>query len=207
MKPSTKGVHNGSLALNAKVEMRERVLELITPAHVFDAYCGPTGEMWSAVWNRAASYVGCDEVYVPFDPRRRFVGDNKRVMRAIDLSVYNVFDLDSFGHPWDQVLILAARRIWSRGERGAVILTWSDHSIRWGYASHALATIAGLKDRAVGPKAETSVMPMAVRGFFDRANVKPLAAWNARGKSRPGPRTGSYQMTYTAIVFEGLGAS
>lgn len=201
---STVGVHNGGLAMKAKVEMRERVLDHVKPAHVFDAFCGPDGEMWRAVWNRAASYVGCDKVYKFGDPRRRFVGDNTRVMRSINLGAYNVFDLDAFGEPWEQLLIVAALRPWQAGERGAVILTWSDLGTRWGYASHALASAAGLGSREIGRKAEVSVTAMAIRGFFARARVKPLTAWDARGNSTG---KGSNQQSYTAIVFEGLAAS
>lgn len=201
MKPNTKGTHNGARAVHAKLEMRERVLEHVTPARVFDAFCGPDGEMWRAVWSRAASYVGCDEVYVPFDPRRRFVGDNRRVMRAIDLQAFNVFDLDAFGEPWEQLTILAARRTWQDGERGAIILTWSDLKTRWGYASHALASAAGLKTLKVGKGADLSVTPMAIRSFFRAANVKPVKSWSARGSSTG---RGSNKQSYSAIVFDGL---
>jgi|GEM_PF-1770099 len=199
-----KGEHNGALALRAKVGMRMSVLEHVKPAHVFDAYCGPSGEMWRAVWKRAASYVGCDEVYEPFDPRRRFVGDNRTVMRAIDLQAYNVFDLDAFGEPWEQLTILSVRRTWQAGERGAVILTWSDLKTRWGFASHALASLSGLGSLKVGRKADVAITPMAIRSFFARSNVHPLQAWNASGGSTG---KGSNKQTYTAIVFEGLGAA
>jgi hypothetical protein len=35
---------------------------------------------------------------------------NWRVMRAIDLAPINVFDFDGWGEPWEQVIMLAARR-------------------------------------------------------------------------------------------------
>ena len=48
---------------------------------------------------------------------------NLRLMRAIDLKRFNVFDLDAHGSPWKQWLILLARRPMLPGERIAVILT------------------------------------------------------------------------------------
>ncbi len=198
-----KVLHNGARALNAKIAMRRSVLEHVAPAHVFDAFCGPDGEMWREVWRDAAGYVGCDEVYVPFDPRHRFVGDNRRIMRAIDLQAFNVFDLDAFGDPWEQLTILGARRRWSAAERGALLLTWNDVHTRIGGASHALAQAAGLKDRkSRGSDAEQVITPMAVRRFLRTSRVKPLRFWKAYGISSEG---GSTHMSYWAIVFDGIG--
>ena len=88
---------------------------------MFDAFAGE-GVLFRQVWHRAVSYVGCDLKWYR-DERLMFVADNHRVMRAIDLSAFNVFDIDSWGSPWDQVLILAARRPLAAGERLGLVLT------------------------------------------------------------------------------------
>jgi hypothetical protein len=167
--------------------------------------------MWSAVWKRASDYVGVDEVYKPWDPRRRFVGDNRIVMRAVDLQPFNVFDLDAFGDPWEQLVILAARRKWAPGERGAVLLTWRDSHTRWKFVSHALADAAGLSSREV--KAGAPLSQVALRRFFDRSRVAPCGAWGARGysttalasrKSADIFKGGNLDQSYLAVIFDGL---
>ena len=65
--------------------------------------------MWREVWHEAAAYVGCDLKWYR-DERLAYVADNRRVLRAIDLKPFNVFDFDAWGAPWEQVLILIARR-------------------------------------------------------------------------------------------------
>jgi len=118
--PASK-VHNS--AGSPKIELRRRVLEHVKPARVLDVFCGPEGLMWAEAWREAESYVGIDRVWKPEDERRRFVGDNLRILRAIDLAPFNVFDLDAFGSPWKHAVILAERRRWAAGERGALVLT------------------------------------------------------------------------------------
>ena len=106
-----------------KVKIRQSVLAAITPekARVFDAFAG-AGEMWKHVWKDAADYVGCDEKWHD-DDRCCYVGDNHRVMRAIDLAPFSVFDFDAWGSPWDQLTILAARRKLEKGETMGLVLT------------------------------------------------------------------------------------
>ena len=63
-------------------------------ASVFDAFAGE-GQMFKAVWCQAARYVGCDkDAWYPQDERMAFAKcDNRRVLRAVDLRGYNIFDL------------------------------------------------------------------------------------------------------------------
>jgi hypothetical protein len=44
-----------------------------------------------------------------------FCADNTRVLRAIDLSRFSIFDFDAYGSPWVQAVILADRRRVARG--------------------------------------------------------------------------------------------
>ena len=78
--------------------------------------------MWREVWHAAAGYVGCDLKWYR-DERLAYVADNRRVLRAIDLAPFNVFDFDAWGAPWEQVLILIARRPLLPGERIGLVLT------------------------------------------------------------------------------------
>lgn len=110
---------NNPHAIKAKAELRQRVLDAVgKPAGVFDAFAG-SGQMFSAVWHQAEHYVGCDLKWIR-DGRLMFAGDNRRVLRAVDLAPFRVVDLDSYGSPWEQAIIVADRRrvapgeLWSR---------------------------------------------------------------------------------------------
>jgi tRNA G26 N,N-dimethylase Trm1 len=108
VKPGTKH-DNANAALSAKVAIRRAVMDALgEPARVFEAFAG-TGVLYRAIWREAASYVGCDLRYFR-DGRKVFVADNRRVMRVVDLGAFNLFDLDAYGSPWEQAVILAARR-------------------------------------------------------------------------------------------------
>ena len=134
-------VHNTPSATAAKVALRQHVLDRVSPARVLDAFCGG-GVMYGAVWRKAKAYVPCDSArWAPGDPVR-FVCDNRRLLRCLDLGDFNVFDFDAFGSPWEQVLILAARRRWGTGEKGGLVLTdGSALKTRWGALPAALAEL------------------------------------------------------------------
>ncbi len=110
-------VDNHATAGRAKAQLRHNVLDEIGAGHakVFDAFAGD-GAMWRAVWRQAGAYVGCDATWYR-DERQVFVADNRRVLRAIDLAPFNVFDLDAYGSPWEQAMIIAARRPVRAGAR------------------------------------------------------------------------------------------
>lgn len=99
LKAGARKTDNAPGRVKAKIELRGEVLAWIGPdqAQVFDAFSGDGG-MHAAVWHAAAGYVGCDEKWYR-DERTTFVADNRRVMRAIDLARFNVFDFDAYGAP------------------------------------------------------------------------------------------------------------
>jgi hypothetical protein len=182
----------------AKVQLRRAVLAEIGPAdaHVFDAFAG-TGDMHAAVWCQAASYVACDQRWMD-DDRLAFVADNRRVMRAIDLAPFNVFDLDAYGSPWEQVLILCARRRVRPGERLAVLLTeGSGLNLRMGGMPHALRTIADLSGiPAAGKDGRAELLERAIAGMCKRLGAVPVRRWDADGH-------GGASVRYVALVLEG----
>jgi hypothetical protein len=185
----------------AKLELRRHILEHVSPARVFDGFCG-TGEMYRGVWHEAEDYVGCDERPWARTHPPRFVADNRRVMRAIDLHAFNVFDLDAYGSPWEQVTILAARRSWAPGEKGGLVITdGSSLNLRWGGVPHAVAKLAGMASAQGVPSTAgiPELQALALVGFVRRAAVKVLQMWQAEGKS-------AANVCYTALVFEGLPA-
>src|SRR5262252_2796473 len=103
LKPFSTKTNTAPIARAAKIEIRRNLLAAIKPARVFDAFAG-AGELHDAVWCEAAEYVGCDEKWFR-DHRLMYVADNRRVLRAVDLTAFNIFDLDAYGSPWEQALI------------------------------------------------------------------------------------------------------
>jgi hypothetical protein len=139
-------VDNASRGKSAKIAIRQTVADAIGgPVHVFEAFAG-TGELYRAVWQRrAASYAGCDLRYFR-DGRRVFVADNRRVLRAIDLAAFNVFDLDAYGSPWEQAMIITARRTLKPGERiGIVVTEGNGLNYKNGIIPHAVNELIGLR--------------------------------------------------------------
>jgi hypothetical protein len=190
--------HSGSLAVSAKVELRQNVLSALPECRVFDAFCGPTGDMYRAAWSQAAHYVGVDTEWACADVRRRYVADTCLVLRAVDLSGYSVFDMDAFGSPWEAAIILSARRRWRAGERGALVLTdGSAGKEKYGHAVKALSQL-------VGPANHKSVIAdrqsAGIYAWCKLAGVTPERVWQARGYSNT---RGSQTMFYAAVVFHG----
>ena len=115
--------NNHTAALGAKVEIRAHVLDTIgaDQASVFDAFAGE-GQMHARVWSSARDYAGCDLSWYR-DGRLLYVADSLRVMRAIDLAGFNVFDFDAWDSPWSHAIVLAARRKVEPGQLLGVVLT------------------------------------------------------------------------------------
>lgn len=194
-----KPVDNHSAGYTGKVSVRNHVLETIgaDKAHVFDAFAG-AGSMHKAVWSKAASYVGCDEKFF-FDRRSAYVGDNKIVMRSIKLEPFNVFDLDAYGSPWEQAIIVARRRPVRPLDRiGFVLTEGSTIALRFTRTPPALAEIAKIPRNASGiSRSAKDVVNLAIAGLCREMNCRLVKRWQAE-------RSGGSRMTYIGLVLEGL---
>jgi hypothetical protein len=189
LKDKTK-TNNNPIALAAKVEIRQRVLDAVGAEHaaVFDAFAGD-GQLHKRVWRHAKTYVGCDTTWYR-DDRLVFVADSRRVMRAIDLGPFNVFDFDAWGSPWEHALILAARRQLATGETIGVILTeGSSIKAKLGGLPHALAQIAGLRaSLRGGGRVYDDVIDRGIAGLISRMHCRVVHRWQAQGKTGAGMR-------------------
>jgi hypothetical protein len=185
------------VAFRSKVELRRRVLAAVAPARVFDAFCG-LGRLFAEVWSQADAYVGCDaRPWSPAESLPRFVADNRRVLRCIDLHAFNVFDFDAYGSSWEQLLILAARRTWARGERGAVVITDGD-VMRFGLHAKTLAKMLGVEAGSnLGSGKDSTVVDLAIKRWCALARVTPEHTW--------GFASGIGKIFYRACVFSGAG--
>lgn len=183
----------------SKVDLRKRVLEAVgAPARVFDAFAGE-GEMFRAVWRDATSYVGCDRRAF-WDDRSAFVADNRRVLRAIDLQRFNIFDLDAYGSPWDQAIIVAARRHIAPTERIGVVLTEvSGLALKMGNLTAAWRQMAGIKGPVAAGlfRAQDDVLNAMVVNLARMMRCSVEKRWQATGKTGAAVR-------YVGLVLRGL---
>jgi hypothetical protein len=198
--------NNNARALPAKLQIREHVLAAAggTEAVVFDAFAG-AGELYRGVWHKAGRYVGCDLDWYR-DERLVYVADSRRVMRAIDLEAFNVFDFDAWGSPWEHVVILCARRSVKPGERLGLVLTEGTRlKLKFGGLPDALAGLIGFR-RSSGlaglgrARAYAGILDQAIATAAARLHCTVLNRWEAHGKM------GS-QMSYIGLVLEGIGAA
>lgn len=194
---------NAKGAHAAKVQLRNNVLEYVAQARVFEAFSG-LGAMFENVWHKATDYLGCDQrPWTPNEPHKRIVCDNRLAMRCLDLARFNVFDFDAYGCPWHQMLLLAHRRTWQPGERGAVILTdGSSLKTRWGAMSGAQAQLMGSTGQNLPRSAGTGdpLQRMLLQRWLKLAKVQTVKSWRATGR---GSGRGGARMVYTALVFQG----
>lgn len=190
--------HNTPTARAAKAEVRQLVLAAIPEAHVFDAFAG-AGEMYAEVWCRAASYTGCDTQFYP-DERLAYVADNRRVLRNLDLSGFNLFDLDSFGSPWEQAYIIASRRRLRPGESVGLVLTdGSGLKMKMGGVSLAMSILANVNLRVPGlGRAQSEMIDRAINRVAMMLGGTVASRWEATGK------TGS-SMRYIGLVISAMG--
>jgi len=93
--------------LSAKVALRRHVLDAngITSCRVLDLFAGE-GHIWKAM----AKHITL-ETYMPVDRKPRMAGTVKatitpRFLSALDLTRFNVIDVDTYGEPWEFYLQL-----------------------------------------------------------------------------------------------------
>lgn len=140
---STKRRNSPGAAVAAKIELRRLAARWVGEPRVLDLYAG-TGLLWREAWKQFP-YHGCDREWFRGDPRRLWVADNLLLVRALDLTRWNVFDLDAYGAPWRLWWILAKRRPVEPNERVAVVFTdGASLRARLGRVERHIAYLAGV---------------------------------------------------------------
>lgn len=153
---------NHQAALPDKIGLREEALAAVGEARVLDLFAGK-GVMHRAVWHHAAAYLGndSDKGQALAHPAPCHHAEAQILLRAIPLAPWNVFDLDAYGSPWNEVTVLAARRRLLPGERVAIVLTdGAPRRAMLGLTVRALAELAGEECGTVGAHRR---WPMLVR--------------------------------------------
>ena len=190
---------NHKRSKSAKCSIRRLVLDEVPSARVLDVFAG-SGNMYRAVWRFApCGYAGCDFRWF-MDDRDAFVVDNRRLLRSIDLSPFNLFDLDAFGSPWEQALIIAARRRVTPGEVIGICLTdGSARNMKLGGLPLALREACGLSKVVAGALRNQDVLlEMAIAGIANRMGSSVTHQWQAKG-------TTGAMVRYLGLVLRGCG--
>lgn len=193
-----KKTNNHPAASEAKALIRRNVLAEIGAANarVFDAFAG-AGEMYRKVWKDAAAYTGCDQTWYRDDERECFVADNRLILRAVDLGQFNIFDLDAWGSPWEQVMIVMARRKLAKGERVGILLTEGcSLNLKLGGLPIALQKLTGLRGRLSGlNKAQDEIIDIAINAACAKLGAAVQKRWQAT-------RTSGAAMRYIGLVLQ-----
>lgn len=98
--------------LATKLRVRKEALARIgkRDIHVLDAFAGE-----GVVWARMKRDLPDLNITVLGIEKRKYLnpatimGDNRKVMRGLDLTQFDLIDLDAFGCPWEQLAICADR--------------------------------------------------------------------------------------------------
>jgi hypothetical protein len=98
--------------LRTKVRLRLELIDEIgkDKIHVLDAFAGQ-GLVWKEIQRQRPDL----EVTTVGIEKRKYVnpnvimGDNRKAMKGMDLTVFDMIDLDAFGCPWEQLAIAAER--------------------------------------------------------------------------------------------------
>lgn len=183
--------HSGRGVLCVKVAQRLTLLPPPSangdePVRVLDAYAGD-GEIWRWVrrWRPDVAVTSIEK-----DPSRghgAIRADNRRVLKAMDLSRFDVLDLDAWGQPTDQLGIAH-----DRGFDGVVFWTFIATYPR---GSHLLLDAAGI------PREWVKLAPTTMfgqGGVFDLwVQFLAIRGWQRMCVARAG--NGRY---YGAVGFE-----
>ena len=137
-----KGKKTNNAKTDAKKKIRKKILSLISDPSVLEVYCG-AGDMYWDVWHEAQSYLGIDKLKF-FDKRRTICGDAVKAVSSIDLSEFNIFDIDAYGSPYDVLKIIIERIPRCKKQYGFVITDGISMDLRLGRICKGVRHFTGI---------------------------------------------------------------
>ena len=139
-----KGKKTNNTKSCAKKMIRNHIFARITAPSVLEVFCG-SGEMYDLVWHRAEKYKGVDRKKF-FDARDTVCGDALKAVSSIDLSGFNIFDVDAYGSPYDVLKILIDRISRNKKEKeyGFVLTDGVSMDLRLGRICKGLQYFTGI---------------------------------------------------------------
>lgn len=179
-----RGVKTDNAKTQAKRDIREFTLHNIRSAHVLEVYCGG-GEMYRDIWREADSYTGVDNKKY-FDERHTICGDAEKVVSAIDLGSFNVFDIDAYGSPYEVLDIITNRiRASEHKKIGFVITDGIEMDLKLGRICKGLRLLTGINMHIVkrAHVIHDDLISSVIARVSERLQMKVDAVKIARGKT------------------------
>lgn len=96
--------------LNIKVTMRAENLPAGNPLRILDCFCGD-GEIWKGVQKTVTDR---ELKILSIDVKNKtnqihLIGDNRKFLSSMDLTQFDVIDVDAYGMPYDQLHMIFQR--------------------------------------------------------------------------------------------------
>lgn len=95
--------------LKLKADLRLKFLPQKKIINVLDCFCG-MGVIWEEVSKNCKSEINVIGIDKKKESKADLIGDNVKYLRSLDLSKYDVIDLDAYGIPFEQLEILFERK-------------------------------------------------------------------------------------------------
>ncbi len=139
---SSRLTDNDDLGFDYKVRLRLDSIAGRSSVNVLECYAGH-GWVWNAVRSKFAGSIAVTQIDKRKDKTNVFLrGDNRKYLATMDLSGYDIIDLDAYGIPFEQLEI-----VFGRGFRGIVHGTFIQSGL--GTVNKKLLVQAGYTDRMV----------------------------------------------------------
>ena len=176
-----RGVKTNNARTNAKTEIRETAFgEIDGDKHTLEVFCG-AGEMYHAVWNRSDSYTGIDKVKY-FDERRTICGDARKAIRLVDIGIFNIFDIDAYGSPYE-ILADILPRVGPHRKIAFVLTDGTNMDLKLGRISKGMRFFTGI-DFHIAKRANVlhdEFIKDVINKTCDMLNGKPESVRIAKG--------------------------
>ena len=144
-----RGVKTNNAKNKSKIQIRENVLSLFkNERNVLEVFCGD-GKMYRDVWKKGDKYTGIDIVEFN-DERETIQGDSKEVLNSLDIDRYNIFDIDAYGSPYEELSIILKKLDRNKYNEYAFIITDGlGIDLKMGNIAHSLRSILDIKSSKI----------------------------------------------------------
>ncbi len=160
--------------IELKVAVREYVLEKIPEPAVLDLYCG-SGVMYTEVWHKAKTYLGVDK-YSPHNLDRTIKLSAEMAVAKLDLSLFNLFDVDCYDSPW-----IVARRVLHKigeGRYGLVMTSGEKRGFENTHTNEIIRVTLGisvLSDYRLLVRYQKLINLLMIKSLIDIKGIKPVS--------------------------------
>ncbi len=164
-----------------KLALRRIALDGKTSARVLDCYSGD-GLMWGTLKAEGACKIDLTRIEVKKTAKGVYLqGDNLKFMAGMDLSAFDVIDLDAYGAPIEQLDMVMASAF-----RGWVVVTYITNIL--GGRNKRLFAEFGMDDRIVKtcPSVLSHYAEAAIFNFLQRRGVDRVHLFAPEGPQNKG---------------------